>query len=65
MLSATVLAGNATDADMLATAMYVMGVEWAEAFCAERPELGAIFVLPGEGGKLEIRKIGNTDGTER
>ncbi len=62
VLSATVLAENATDADMLATAMYVMGVERAEAFCSRRPEIGVIFVLPGEGGTLEIRNVGNVAG---
>ncbi|MDO4549625.1 MAG: FAD:protein FMN transferase [Planctomycetia bacterium] len=59
VLSATVLAQNATDADALATAFYVMGVEKTEEYCKKNPELGVIFVLPGEGENLEIKKIGS------
>ena len=58
VLSVTVLTDEAADADALATAMYVMGVEKTEAYCREHPELEVIFVLPGDGGKLEIKKIG-------
>ena len=58
VLSATVLAPTATEADALATAFYVMGPEEAEAFCRERPELGAVFVLPGSGSSVNVIRFG-------
>ncbi len=58
VLSATVLAPTATEADALATAFYVMGPDEARAFCEKRPELGAIFVLPAAGTNVKIVKMG-------
>lgn len=58
VLSATVLAPTATEADALATAFYVMGPEQTQAFCESRPELGVIFVLPKDGNGWEIVKFG-------
>ncbi len=58
VLSATALAPNATEADALATAFYVMGPEQTEAFCEKRPEIGAIFVLPA-GTNVKIVEFGN------
>ncbi|MCA9179257.1 MAG: FAD:protein FMN transferase [Planctomycetales bacterium] len=55
VLSATILAPTATEADALATAMYVMGVEQAEELLQQRPELGAVFVVPGpRSGSIEL-----------
>ncbi|MBE6428926.1 MAG: FAD:protein FMN transferase [Planctomycetaceae bacterium] len=59
VLSATVLAPTATEADALATAFYVMGPEQAKAFCEKRPDLGAIFVLPDSGANVKIVQFGN------
>jgi len=46
--SATVVASTAAEADALSTALYVMGVEKAGAYCATRPDLGAILVSVGD-----------------
>ncbi len=48
VLSATVIAPTAEQADALSTALYVMGVEAAREFCGARPEVGAILVMHGE-----------------
>jgi thiamine biosynthesis lipoprotein len=47
VLSATVIAPTAEQADALSTAFYVLGIEPAEAFCSERPEISALFVTFG------------------
>ena len=46
MLSVTVTAPTATEADALSTAFYVMGHEAAAAYCRQHPEIGAILVPP-------------------
>ena len=51
--SATVVAPDATAADALATAFYVMGVEQSREFCANHPEIAAVLVIPG-------RQVGNS-----
>lgn len=48
LLSVTVIAPNATLADALATAFFVMGIEAASDYCASRNELAAIFVFPDQ-----------------
>ena len=62
VLSATVLAPTASEADALATAFYVLGAERAVAFCESRPNLAALLVLPGpRSGGVEIRTAGLTE----
>jgi len=62
VLSATVLAPDAAAADALSTAFFVMGVEATRAYCAERPELAVVFVLPGQReGTVAIETIGIRD----
>ena len=46
MLSVTVTAPTATEADALSTAFYVMGLEAAAEYCREHPQIGAILVPP-------------------
>lgn len=59
VLSATALAPKATQADALATAFFVMGVEESLEFCDRHPEIGVLFVCPGEEtGSSEIRTRG-------
>jgi len=59
LLSATVLAPTAAQADALSTAFFVLGVDRAREFCRHRPELSALFVLPGQhAGVVEIETIG-------
>jgi thiamine biosynthesis lipoprotein len=45
--SATVLAPTAAEADALATAFFILGVEKARAYCASHPQVGAV-LLPSE-----------------
>jgi thiamine biosynthesis lipoprotein len=55
LLSATVIAPSAADADALATACYVLGVEAALAHCARHPELSALLVAEGSRrGAIEL-----------
>lgn len=46
MLSATVTAPNATLADALATAFFILGPDAAQAFCAIHPSFGAVLLTP-------------------
>ena len=53
LLSATVLAPTAADADALATAFYVMGLEKAAAWCHNRPQISALLIpVPSQGREL-------------
>ena len=59
LLSATALAPTAAQADALATAFFVMGVEASIEFCQSRPEIGALLVSAGEqAGSMELVTIG-------
>jgi thiamine biosynthesis lipoprotein len=54
LLSVTVLASTAAEADALSTAFYVMGLEKAAAYCHNRSEIAAILVpFPRRGKTLE------------
>jgi thiamine biosynthesis lipoprotein len=46
VLSATVIAPTAAEADALSTAFYVDGVALAEAYCQAHPEISALLVVP-------------------
>lgn len=62
VLSATVLAPDAADADALATAFYVMGVDAAERYCEQRAEVSALLVCPGRRrGSIQLHAIGLAD----
>lgn len=50
VFSVSVVAPTAVEADALSTAFYVMGCEAAERYCAERPEIGFLMLLPSAGG---------------
>jgi thiamine biosynthesis lipoprotein len=52
MLSVTVLAPTAAEADALSTAFFVMGLENARAYCDNREEIGAVLVPPPQGRTL-------------
>ncbi len=59
LLSATVLAPTASQADALATAFFVMGLDASIEFCQSRPEIGALLVAAGEqAGAMELVTIG-------
>ncbi len=62
VLSTTVLAPDAATADALATTFFVLGVDATADYCAEHPELTAVFVLPGRRqGSLAIEMVGASD----
>ncbi|MHB8867054.1 MAG: FAD:protein FMN transferase, partial [Pirellulaceae bacterium] len=59
VLSVTVLAPHAAEADALATAFFVLGVDATHAFCTARSDLAALFVLPGtRAGTVRLESIG-------
>jgi thiamine biosynthesis lipoprotein len=59
LLSATVVAERAAEADALSTAFYVMGLDEALAYCRDRPELGAVLVSASDDPEdLGVRAIG-------
>lgn len=59
VLSATVLAPDAAEADALATAFFVLGMDATLAYCEARPELSVVFVLPGaRDGTVAIETVG-------
>jgi thiamine biosynthesis lipoprotein len=47
MLGASVVAATAAEADALATAFFILGVEKAQAYCRTRPDIAAV-LLPAE-----------------
>jgi FAD:protein FMN transferase len=56
VLSASVVARHASDADALSTAFFVLGEEGVRRFCLAHREIGTVLVVPG---KMVI--IGNVD----
>lgn len=48
LISVTVIAPNSTEADILSTAFFIMGLEKSLAYLEKHPELGAVFVTPEE-----------------
>ncbi|MCI0357860.1 MAG: FAD:protein FMN transferase, partial [Planctomycetaceae bacterium] len=62
VLSATVIAPTAEQADALSTALYVMGLEAAREFLAARPEIAALLVTSGaKAGMTELHPINLAD----
>jgi thiamine biosynthesis lipoprotein len=51
LLSVSVLAPTAAEADALSTAFYVMGLEKAVAWCHNRPDIGALLVPAPPAGR--------------
>jgi thiamine biosynthesis lipoprotein len=52
--SASVLAPTAAEADALATAFFILGVEKAQQYCAAHPEISAILLPDGEAAPVLI-----------
>ncbi len=62
VLSVTVLAPTAAEADALATALYVLGVDGGLDFCRSREDLAAVYVLPARrAGGMEVVRFGLDD----
>lgn len=59
MLSATVVTSSAADADALATAMFVMGLDESVQYCRSHSETGCILVRSGSrSGEIEVHVCG-------
>jgi thiamine biosynthesis lipoprotein len=59
LLSATVLAPTAAEADALATAFFVMGAAATGDYCRQRPDLAAILIRSGSHvGSIELQTHG-------
>jgi thiamine biosynthesis lipoprotein len=62
VLSVVVIAHDAATADALSTALYVLGPEKAEEFCAAHEEVAAIMVVPsGRGETVEVRSFNGAE----
>lgn len=61
VLSASVLAPSAAEADALSTAFYVLGPEGTAKYCAAHPAVAALLLVPGEReGSVERHAFGLT-----
>jgi FAD:protein FMN transferase len=62
LLSVTVFAPSAAEADALSTAFFVMGLEKVRVFCQNRSDVGALLISPPTHGRmLEIVNLGFPD----
>jgi thiamine biosynthesis lipoprotein len=52
LASATALAPSAAEADALATAFFILGVEGARAYCARRPDVAAVLLPQQDDAQL-------------
>jgi FAD:protein FMN transferase len=58
LASATALAPTAAEADALATAFFILGVEGARAYCARRPDVAAVLLPQGEEARPVALNLG-------
>lgn len=66
VLSVTVLAPNGTEAELLSTAFFILGPDFAEKYCTKFPEISALLILPSEKrSRFEIQTIGFSGGKLR
>ena len=61
VLSATVIAPTAEQADALSTALYVLGLERAREFCATHPEIAALMTTQTGAGQIELHPLNLPD----
>ena len=54
VLSATVTAPTAAEADALATAFFILGEDGARVYCEGRPHIGAVLITERQPGRLQI-----------
>src|SRR5205807_6185114 len=58
VLSATVIAPTAEQADALSTAFYILGPEPARLYCERHPEIAGLLVRPtGTSGEIELHPL--------
>jgi FAD:protein FMN transferase len=66
VLSATVIAPTAEQADALSTAFYVIGLVGARAHCEHHADISAVLVTPGSGaGAIELHAVNLAEGRWR
>ena len=54
VLSATVTAPTAAEADALATAFFILGDERARVYCEAHPDIGAVLITESQPGRLQV-----------
>lgn len=60
VLSATVIAPTAAEADALSTAFYVLGIEKARAYCEQHPSISALLVTQ-KGASVDLHPVNLPD----
>ncbi|MDX1948661.1 MAG: FAD:protein FMN transferase [Pirellulaceae bacterium] len=65
VLSATVIAPTAEQADALSTAFYVLGNEPAAEYCRAHPEISALLVTAPRAGAIELHPVNLADAAWR
>jgi thiamine biosynthesis lipoprotein len=63
LASATVLAPTAAEADGLATAFFILGVDRARTYCERHPGVGAVLLPAGEATRPEVTGLAPEDVT--
>jgi thiamine biosynthesis lipoprotein len=58
VLSVSVLAPTAAEADALSTAFYVSGPDWARDYCRRHPAIEVVMFCPAEGNRWEMHDSG-------
>jgi thiamine biosynthesis lipoprotein len=61
ILSSTVIAPTAAEADALSTAFYVGGMELAKAYCETHPEISAVLVTQSGAAALQVEAVNLPD----
>lgn len=61
LLSASVIAPTAAEADALSTAFFVLGPTGAGDYCRRHPTIGAVLVVPRKSAPPEIVRFGGAD----
>ncbi len=62
LLGACVAAGNAAEADALATAFFILGGDESQSYCATHPEIGAVLSpQAAEGHPLQVVVLGRIE----
>ena len=56
--SASVVAPTAAEADALATAFFILGIEAARAYCAAHPGIGAVLLPQGDAARPVVLGLG-------
>lgn len=62
MIQVAVVATTAARAEVLSTAFFILGVEWASDYCRRNPEVGSILVtMKPDGDVVDVHVVGTID----